>query len=425
MVIGGGKVYPELNYTLPVMPCEPETWKDCINVYKEMTEGVCARAKDLETEGFTIEMEVLPPMTLNPKWGEEATKVVRDIMFEYEAKYNVKSLFRITPIDIREGNEVKHMYKGSHWDRILESFDLSCKAGADLLSIESIGGKDVFDEGCIMCDLPKTLFAYATQCCPDMDKLWTEIAKIAKNNGKIAAGDTACGFANTAMVLAEQNYIPRVFGAVMRVMAAVRSLVAMECGAVGPDKDCGYEGPYLKAIHGNPISMEGRMACGAHLSRVGNIAGALCDLWSNESIPNIKLLSGMAPTAGYEQLQYDCRMFNLAKEKGIGLQLRDVLVDSDSHLDPHGWILRPDVVLATSAEIIKEDTYYGRLKNAAAATVKSMRGAIDSGQLKVNQREIAYLDIMDEQLAAMPADVNKFSDEIIPTLEKYKPEMYV
>ena len=51
-------------------------------------------------------------------------------------------------------------------------------------------------------------------------------------------------------------------------------MVCVEEGAKGPDKDCGYEGPFLKAIAGIPISMEGKTAalmqgcgeCGAILA---------------------------------------------------------------------------------------------------------------------------------------------------------------
>lgn len=63
-----------------------------------------------------------------------------------------------------------------------------------------------------------------------MEHLWSEIVKIAERTGSIASGDTACGFANTAMVLADKKYIPRVFAAAVRVISAVRSLVAIECG---------------------------------------------------------------------------------------------------------------------------------------------------------------------------------------------------
>ena len=89
-----------------------------------------------------------------------------------------------------------------------------------------------------------------------MHKLWTRITEIAGSTGSIPSGDTACGFANTAMVLADRGFIPKVFSAVIRVVSSVRSLAAVEAGAVGPHKDCGYEGVYVKAITGIPISME-------------------------------------------------------------------------------------------------------------------------------------------------------------------------
>ena len=48
------------------------------------------------------------------------------------------------------------------------------------------------------------------------------------------------------MILAEKGYIPKVFAAIVRIITVVRTLVALEEGATGPDKDCGYEGPFLR-----------------------------------------------------------------------------------------------------------------------------------------------------------------------------------
>jgi methanol--5-hydroxybenzimidazolylcobamide Co-methyltransferase len=72
----------------------------------------------------------------------------------------------------------------------------------------------------------------------------------------VPGGDTACGFANTEMQLAQQKMLPEVLAAVVRAMSAVRSLVAFEPGAIGPSKGCAYEGPVIKAITGCPISTE-------------------------------------------------------------------------------------------------------------------------------------------------------------------------
>jgi len=132
----------------------------------------------------------------------------------------------------------------------------------------------------------------------------------------VPGGDSACGFANTAMQLAHQQMLPEVLAAVVRAMSAVRSLAAFEEGAVGPSKDCAYEGPIVKAITGVPISMEGKSASCAHFSPVGNIAAAMCDLWSNESVQNVRLLAGNAPEVFTESLIYDCRLMNVASSRG-------------------------------------------------------------------------------------------------------------
>ena len=71
----------------------------------------------------------------------------------------------------------------------------------------------------------------------------------------------------------------------------------------------------MKAIAGVPISMEGKSAACAHFSAVGNIASAMCDLWSNESVQNVRLLSGNAPEAFAELLEYDCRLMNAASAR--------------------------------------------------------------------------------------------------------------
>src|SRR5690606_9207896 len=126
-------------------------------------------------------------------------------------------------------------------------------------------------------------------------------------------------------------------------VSAVRSLVAYECGAVGPGKDCGYENPILKAITGFPMAMEGKCAACAHLSPVGNIAAAVADTWSNESVQNIRLLGAMAPIVSLEQLVYDTRLFNQALADGpeAAAMLRKWLVRSDAPLDPQAYVLTP------------------------------------------------------------------------------------
>ncbi|MCL2093540.1 MAG: hypothetical protein FWH12_05015 [Treponema sp.] len=426
MVIGGGTLYPEINFTLPSMLIKQDTMAEVIRNYREITTGICDRARDLHVEGFVAEIETLPPMTENPQWGIDVCKTVVDIVKDYEAKYGIKGAVRITPTDIREGNDLEHMWRGRHWDAIMETFRGCAAAGAELLAIESVGGKEVHDEAVMYCDIAKSLFALSVLGAADMEKLWTEIVGIAGSTGTIASGDTACGFANTAMVLADRNYIPKVFAAAVRVISAVRSLVALECGAVGPHKDCGYEGVYIKAITGTPISMEGRSAACAHLSPVGNIAICAADLWSNESVQNIKLLGGMAPTISFEQLVYDCRLMNEATKRGpeAALLLRDLHADSDSKLDPQAYVLRPDVVLDISRELVHIEGYYPRAKKAAALALGSIKKAHAGGDLKLDDKELSWLENLGETVEALPGDVGAFIESMEGECEKFDPKKY-
>jgi len=428
MVIGGGKIYPELNFTLPPMLITKDTMPEVLKQYKEIIIDACKRAKELYLPGLVVEIELLPPTTYNPEWGIEITKTVRDVMYEYESKYGLKSIMRITPVDIREDRNSPHMWHGSHWDAIMKTFEGCARAGADLLSIESIGGKDLHDDAIMYCELDKSIFSLGILGAMDMSKLWSEIKAIADQTGTIAAGDTACGFANTAMVLADRGFVPKLFSAVVRAISAVRSLVAIEEGATGPHKDCGYEGVYIKAITGVPISMEGKSSACAHLSPVGNVAACAADLWSNESVQNIKLLGGMAPTVSLEQIAYDCRLMNVASSKGIhkALELRDWLAESDISFDPQAYILSPEVVFQISKAIIKENSYYNRAKAAAATAIDLLRKATESKKVIVDEREISWLDMMESQLDLLPEDEEEFIHDMIENnvSDKFVPKKY-
>lgn len=428
LVIGGGDILPEINFTLPDMLITESTMSEVLKQYKEIIEGACKRAKELQTSGLVVELELLPPTTYHPEWGIEISKVVRNIMFDYEQKHGLRSALRITPVDIREDKKSSHMWRGSHWDAIMKTFAGCAKEGAELLSIESIGGKDIHDDAVMYCDIVKSLFALSVLGTKDMAKLWDSIVKIAAETGTIAAGDTACGFGNTAMVLADKRYVPKTFAAVVRVMTVVRSLVALEQGAVGPHKDCGYEGVYIKAITGTPIAMEGKSSACAHLSHVGNIAAAAADLWSNESVQNIKLLGGMAPTVYLEQLIYDCRLMNTAAKSGISQArlLQDWLIESDSALDPQAYVLRPDVAFRISEAIVQGGSHFERTKIAGLAAVNELRQAANAGKLVIEPKEIKWLDKIQAQLSEVSEDEEAFIREMTESCksEKFDPAKY-
>ncbi|MHC6180783.1 methyltransferase MtaB domain-containing protein [Clostridium sp. JNZ X4-2] len=412
LIIGGGEIYPEINFTLPPIKINNTTMPEIRNIYKQIIDGVLKRARELYCKGLVVELELLPPMTVNPEWGIEINKVVRDVMYEYEIKYGLKSALRITPNDVREINKPPIMRKGQIWENMLKTFRGCAENGADFLSVESTGGKEIHDEALVNADLEKVIFSIGILGVRDMRFLWDNIGRIAKETDSISAGDSACGFANTAMVLAERGFIPKVFAAVVRVATVARALVAFEMGAVGPSKDCAYEGPYLKAITGAPISMEGKSASCAHFSPIGNITAAVADLWSNESVQQIKLLSDMAPIVSTEQLIYDCRLMNTASSKGFANNFRDLLTESDAGYDPQAYVLRPDVVFRISKEIVKIEDPFVRTKRSAQIAIDEIRKAIDSKEVYVENREYAWLDIMNEQLEDIPENEQEFWHKI-------------
>ena len=419
LVLGGGTVYPELNFTLPPMLVEAATMPEVRRHYRQIITDACRRALELEVPGLVVEFETLPPMTEHPPWGIELTRLLVEALAEAHDRHGLKSVLRITPNDTREMERPPRMRSGPLYEAMLSTFEGCAAAGAELLSIESVGGKEVHDEALMMGDLRGVLFALGVLGVRDMRFLWTELGKIARRHGVHCAGDTACGFANTAMVLAEQKMIPRVFAAVVRAVSAVRTLVGYECGAVGPGKDCGYENPILKVITGLPMAMEGKSAACAHLSPLGNIAAATCDTWSNESVQNIKLLGGMAPVCSLEQLAYDCRLMNraLADGREAALLLRQWLVESDAGLDPQAWILTPESAVTIGQAIVSSPTAYAAVQAAARAALDLLRQAHREHRLKLPPRELPWLDRMERVLDSLPATEAEFINQMMGTVD--------
>lgn len=406
MTIGAGTVYPEINFTLPTMLINESTWKNVKEQYDEMVSEVCQRSVELNMEGIVIEFEHLPPMTLNPAWGSELTQLISGIMMDFNQKYGLKSILRVTPVDIREIERPPKMRTGRYIERMLESFELCSRAGADMLSIESTGGKEVNDPALIAGDIPAIIFALGVLAVRDMDYLWKKIIGIADKHGVIPAGDTACGFANTAMVLADKGMLPKVLSTLMRVASVPRTLQAHLLGATGPSKDCAYEGPYLKAMTGIPISMEGKSSACAHFSSLGNIASACCDMLSNESVPNLKLLSGNAPVMSMEQLIYDCRLLNTTLQQGnekISF-MQKMMVESDCYHDPQAYILRPDVVIDISNRMSEADTPLKMVIIGVYRTLEILREASDRKELTLESRELSWIDMIKMQMDTVPDD---------------------
>jgi methanol---5-hydroxybenzimidazolylcobamide Co-methyltransferase len=180
--------------------------------------------------------------------------------------------------------------------------------------------------------------------------------------------------------------------------------VAYEEGAVVPSKDCAYEDPVIKAITGLPISMEGKGAACAHLSHVGNVAAAVADLWSNESVQNVKLLSGFAPEVFTEILAYDCRLMNQATATGHGKTLQRLLIDSDEGKSVHALIISPESSFRLAKAIVQERSDFDRTHRAALTACEIIREAVHQERLALPRRELTWLSRIEAQL-------DEFSDE--------------
>ncbi|MFB3829622.1 MAG: methyltransferase MtaB domain-containing protein [Bryobacteraceae bacterium] len=413
--IGGGAVFPEVNFTLPAIAISRSTWPQVVAHYEEMARNILKRAVALHVPGIVLEFELLPPMTERPEWGAEIAALLHGHLAGAHAQSGLRSALRVTPTDIRDQGKPPLLRTGSAWENLRRSFELCIEAGADILSIESIGGKEVHDPGLMYGDLRSIVFALGCLAPRDMAWLWDRIsAMCAQAGGKaIPGGDTACGFANTAMQLAHQKMLPEVLAAVVRAMSAVRSLAAFEHGAVGPSKDCAYEGPIIKAITGAPISMEGKSATCAHFSPLGNIAAAMCDLWSNESVQNVRLLSGNAPEAYTELLAYDCRLMNVAAKNGQSAVLRDWLIESDQWLSPQAAVLSTSAVCEIAAAIVGSDGAYRRTLAAGSAAAAILRRAVEEGRLRISGKERIWLGRIEAALAAMPPDEGRLWEQML------------
>ncbi len=415
--IGNGKVLPEVNFTLPPMSIHENNFLEVRKRFRDIVNRILNRAVELEQEALVLELEHLYELTKNPEWGAVITSDIKGIMEEFNNKYGLKSALRVTVADIRDQERPPRMRTGELTEIMFKSFELCAKEGADILSIESTGGKEIHDRALLEGDMAGITFSLGVLGERDMEFLWKNIVDISKKYNVIPGGDTACGFANTAMQLSHQGMLPKVLASVIRLMSAPRSLIAIEMGAVGPLKDCAYENPILKIISGVPISMEGKSSACAHSSPIGNISSYACDLWSNESVQDVKLLSGFAPEVFTEILIYDCRLMNSAFKMGFEKKLRDLFILSDIYLDPQALVMSLDVAYESAKKILNNENNYQRTLELGKYAVFVIKNALENGKIKISEREKNWLYKIQEDLENLPQDYREIWERIY---EDYK-----
>jgi methanol--5-hydroxybenzimidazolylcobamide Co-methyltransferase len=239
-----------------------------------------------------------------------------------------------------------------------------------------MGGKELSDYCLIRNDLTGLLFAQAVLGGRDMQWLWPQITEIARRHGCIAGGDTDCAQANTAMFMAGgfiSKDIPHTLAALCRAFSVSRSLVAYECGATGPGKNCAYENPIIKAIAGVPISTEGKTSACAHMGLCGNVMAATCDLWSNEAVEYHEMFGGSTSAVFAEMLGYDVAAMNAAIALGYQKEYQACLINSDRYRSPQSFILCPDNAWAIGKAMVENNgSLYARARAAALTSAALM-----------------------------------------------------
>jgi methanol--5-hydroxybenzimidazolylcobamide Co-methyltransferase len=210
--------------------------------------------------------------------------------------------------------------------------------------------------------------------------------------------------------------VPHVIAALSRAIAASRTMIAYECGATGPTKDCAYEDPIIKAMTGVPISTEGKASACAHSDLASNIIMAVCDLWSNEAVEYHDMFGATTTSVFAEILGYDCAILNTSLELGYQEQMKEILVNSDMYRDSHSLILAPDNAWEIGNAIVSNRAK-GNYASARAGAIKAGRIILDDPKMKLTALEQKALDTAMKDLDALPDAEGDFIDQC---LDKYK-----
>ena len=413
--IGGGFVHPEV---VPhPRPGSEKTKKTLLREYEKANGDALERMVIVGHPTLQVENEHVFQMTHNPEWGAEIAAQTAKQMDDYLEKYGLKASYRSTPADLRKPDMV-NMRDSDYTREVIESFK-QCSKYADVVSIESMGGKEIFDHAIIRNDIAGIIFGIGVLGAIDMEWMWNQIVAICKENNCIAGGDTNCSEANTAMFMAggmTSKDVPHVIAALARAVAASRTMVAYECGATGPTKDCAYEDPIIKAMTGVPIAVEGKTSACAHSDLAGNLIAAVCDLWSNEAVEYHDMFGATTTSVFAEILGYDCAQFNTAIELGYQEQMKEILVNSDMYRDSHSLIVAPNNAWEIGNAITsKRGT--SNYASARAGAIKAGQIILGDPKMKLTALEKKALETAMKEMEALPDAEGDFIDQC---LAKYK-----
>lgn len=412
--IGAGKVIPEINYAP-----RPGTEKDPEKLRKEYVDYI---SKDILNRALTVGF---PDVQLETEWVSQMNQeklsgpVVagqRAICEKYHEEYGLNCAVRHTIPDQREADEGLRPGMGgrSYPEKLFECAEIACENGADNLSCETVGGKELADYAVTNGDIIAFLFGVGYLGSIDMTYVWQEFVNIAKKHKRVAGGDTNCSGANVSMFMAGgfmDNDVQKTFSAVTRCISGARSLVAWECGATGPDKDCGYEGPILKSIGGKPTTQEGKNCQCAHCDLQGNLIAQVCDLWSNESVEYHPEFGGSSVQCWFGSIGYEAALMNTAIQMKQEKTLRDLYMYADRYRAPEAYVLAYDHAYEVGKAIAAHgNDLYLRSKAAGLTGAKIVLRGYESKELGLTNKQLDTLNDIIKKIEALPEEESKFVD---------------
>jgi methanol--5-hydroxybenzimidazolylcobamide Co-methyltransferase len=430
--IGAGVVIPEINYAP-----RPGTEKDPAKLKREYVDYI---SKDILNRAVTAGF---PDVQLETEWVSQMNQeklsapVVegqKAICEKFHEEYGVNCAVRHTIPDQREADEGLKPGMGgrSYPEKLFECAEIACENGADNLSCETVGGKEFADYAVTNGDITAFLYGVGYLGSLDMTYVWQEFANIANKNKAVAGGDTNCSGANVSMFMAGgylDNDVQKTFSAVTRCISAARTLAAWESGAVGPDKDCGYEGIICKAIAGKPTAQEGKNCQCAHCDLQGNLIAQACDLWSNESVEYHPEFGGTSVQCWFGSIAYEAALMNTATQLGQAKTLRDMYMYADRTRGPEAYVLAYDNAYKVGQAIAENgNDLYLRAKAAGLTGAKIIKAGYDSKELALTNKQLDTLNSIIKTLEGLTDETDKIVEfcgkEYKDSVPNYNPKNY-
>ncbi len=416
--VGLGSVIPEINY-LPRPGAESSRERLVKEYVQYITQDCIKQAVNLGFPNLQLETEWIHTMSDDLGLAASVVSGQKEAITNFHEKYGINLAVRHTVPDLRDASYGLRagMDTNGRPEKVIECAEVACENGADVLSIESLGGKELSDYAVTTGDITAFLFGAGFLASKDMESLWKELSGICKKHRVIPGGDSNCACSNTVMFMAGGHLdkdVQKTFSAVCRCISAASVLVVFENGAVGPGKDCSYEGPIVKSITGMPISSEGKHSHCAHMDLFGNLTAAVTDMWSNESVQYRHEFGGTSVQCWAGLIGYECSLMNTAISTGTEKTLRDLYTLSDRGRSPEGYILSYDNAWKIGKSIIEcGNSHYLRARTAGITGAKLLIDGYNNKDIGLSRKQLETLYKIIRDLESLPDDEDVFLDMCI------------